>query len=356
MVKVGSNVLTRDDGGPDVLAMASIVDQVAKLHAAGMQVILVSSGAVACGRSILGGCVEKMDSVEQRQLFSAVGQVKLMSIYFTLFSDYGINVGQVLTQKENFDTRSAYLNQRSCIEVMLRRGVVPVVNENDTTSMTELMFTDNDELSGLIASMMRARLLIILSNIDGIFTGDPRLPQSQLIPRVEPGDDLSSYISTAKSGFGRGGMGTKYGVARRLAEEGIEVIIANGKRPNILSSLIEHPETAPHTTFVANAASVSPIKRWIAHSDSFARGSIWVDKKAAEVLKSDQAVSLLPIGLVKTEGEWEEGDLITIFDPDNQRIGVGRASIDSQAASQAMGKRGGRPVVHYDYLYIDEIR
>ena len=253
-------MLTRDDGKLDVTRMSAIVDQVVWLRRHGYEVILVSSGAVAAGRAELQ-VGHKLDSVEQRQLFSAIGQVKLTGLYYDLFREYGVRIGQVLTMKENFASRREYLNQRACMGVMLENGVVPVVNENDTVSVTELMFTDNDELSGLIATMMGAERLVILSNIDGIYTGSPADPQSKLITKVEPGRDLSEYIQQEKSGFGRGGMTTKCNIARKVADEGIEVIIANGKRDNILRSLVERRGETPHTTFVANKQAASGVKK-----------------------------------------------------------------------------------------------
>ena len=185
-VKVGSNVLTRRDGTLDVTRMSALVDQIAELHKAGIEIILVSSGAVASGRSEVRP-TKKLDSVDQRQLFSAVGQAKLINRYYELFREHGIPVGQVLTMKENFSTRRHYLNQKNCMTVMLENGVIPIVNENDTISVSELMFTDNDELSGLIASMMDAQALIILSNIDGIYNGSPADPESQVIREIEQG-------------------------------------------------------------------------------------------------------------------------------------------------------------------------
>ena len=227
-VKIGSNVLTRKDGTLDVTRMSALVDQVAELHRAGVEIVLVSSGAVASGRSEVKP-LRKLDSVDSRQLFSAVGQVKLINRYYELFREHGITVGQVLTTKESFSTRRHYLNQRNCMQVMLDNDVIPIVNENDTISVTELMFTDNDELSGLIAAMMDVQALVILSNIDGIYNGTPSQPGVTVIREVEQGKDLSDYISTEKSGFGRGGMLTKSSIARKVADEGITVFIANGK-------------------------------------------------------------------------------------------------------------------------------
>ena len=248
VVKIGSNVLTRRDGKLDVTRMSALVDQIAWLRSQGIEVILVSSGAVACGRRELT-VDHSLDSVEQRQLFSALGQAKLIGLYYDLFREYHIHVGQVLTMKENFQPGEQYRNQRACMTVMLENDVLPIVNENDTVSVTELMFTDNDELSGLIAQMMEADTLVLLSNIDGIYTGRPDDPASRLISEVAPGTDLSEYIQTEKSSAGRGGMQSKYATASKVQQAGISVIIANGKRENILVDLIEHPETTPHTLF-----------------------------------------------------------------------------------------------------------
>ena len=248
VVKVGSNVLTRKDGKLDVTRMSALVDQIAGLRRQGIEVILVSSGAVACGRRELV-VDHSLDSVEQRQLFSAVGQVKLVGLYYDLFREFRIPVGQVLTMKENFEPGEQFDNQRACMRVMLENGVLPIVNENDTVSVTELMFTDNDELSGLIAQMVEADTLVLLSNIDGIFTGHPDDPQSQLIPTVAPGTDLSAYIKAEKSAFGRGGMHSKYTTASKVSQAGIRVIIANGERENILIDLIERADSTPHTEF-----------------------------------------------------------------------------------------------------------
>ena len=249
VVKVGSNGLTRPDGKLDVTRMSALVDQIAWLRQHNYEVILVSSGAMASGRGELK-VDHDMDSVEQRQLFSALGQAKLIGLYYDLFREYHMHVGQVLTMKENFEPGEQYENQRACMTVMLEHDVLPIVNENDTVSVTELMFTDNDELSGLIARMMNADTLILLSNIDGIYTGQPDDPTSQLIRNVEPGTDLSQYIQTEKSAFGRGGMHSKYTTANKISLEGIRVIIANGERENVLVDLIQKKQEIPHTEFI----------------------------------------------------------------------------------------------------------
>ena len=250
VVKIGSNALTRPDGRLDVTRMSALVDQIAWLRQHDFEVILVSSGAVACGRRELKNVDHELDSVEQRQLYSALGQAKLIGLYYDLFREYHIHVGQVLTMKENFKPGEQYENQQACMRVMLENGVLPIVNENDTVSVTELMFTDNDELSGLIAQMMQANTLILLSNIDGIYTGNPADSRSQLIKEVAPGTDLSQFIQTEKSSAGRGGMQSKYATASKIQQAGIRVIIANGKRENVLIDLMEQPQATPHTEFI----------------------------------------------------------------------------------------------------------
>ena len=397
VIKVGSNVLTRLDGTLDVTRMSALVDQVAELRQRGIEVILVSSGAVASGRSEVQA-VKKLDSVEQRQLFSAVGQAKLINRYYELFREHHMAVGQVLTTKENFGTRRHYLNQKRCMNVMLENGVIPIVNENDTISVTDLMFTDNDELSGLIASMMDAQLLVILSNIDGIYNGNPADSTSEVIREIAPGMDLDNYIQTGKSSFGRGGMITKTRIARQVADEGITVVIANGRREQILVQLIEaleekplSAETAsaattaattaataaattaatlpttsaaatlpttsaqalPFTRFIPATTPTSSVKKWIAHSEGFAKGEIHLNAAASALLLEEKPISILPVGITAVKGEFEKDDIVRIIGNDGQSLGVGRVSCNAAQVSAVMGKHGKKPVVHYDYLCID---
>ena len=352
-IKIGSNVLTGKDGMLDKERMASLVAQIAQLHHNGVEVILVSSGAVASGRGELH-LDKKIDAVKSRQLFSAVGQVKLLNNYYELFSKHGISCGQVLTMKECFSTRRLYLNQKQCIEVMLENKVIPIVNENDTVAVTELMFTDNDELSGLIATMMDMEALIILSNIDGIYNGNPADEGTTVIREITAADkDLSKFIQTKKSSFGRGGMITKTNIARKVAKEGITVIIANGTRENILPELLKPQSNVIYTTFTPSTKEISSVKKWIAHSDGYAKGSLVINEKAKAKLLSEEAVSLLPIGVVSVEGEFEKDDIVKIVTTEGESIGVGKVSCDSTKARILAGNKGGRALIHYDYLYLE---
>lgn len=352
VVKIGSNVLARKDGKPNITNMSALVDQIAYLKSKGHEVVLVSSGAVACGRSALTPKKE-LDAVSARQLYSAIGQIKLINLYDRFFDTYGLVVGQVLTQKDNFSSRTAYLNQRACMLTMLQNGVIPIVNENDTVSLTELMFTDNDELSGLIATMIDADLLVILSNVDGIYTGNPSDPESRLIERIAASENIDRFIVEGKSSYGRGGMTTKCNIAGKVSSEGIAVVIACGNRPNVLVDIIEKPSAVPHTLFEPSARELSSVKRWIAHSGSFAKGGIRVNENISRLLSNDNAVSILPVGVTDVEGEWEPGDIIIIKDNEGKRLGIGKAAIGSAETSESMGNKGARFIIHYDYLYIE---
>jgi glutamate 5-kinase len=351
-IKVGSNVLTRKDGTLDVTRMSSLVDQIAGLHRQGLEIILISSGAVASGKSEISP-KGKLDNVSARQLYSAVGQAKLINRYYDFFREHGIACGQVLTTKESLGTRQHYLNQKNCIGVMLENQVIPIMNENDTIAVTELMFTDNDELSGLIAAMMDAEALIILSNIDGIYNGSPGDPASEVIRIIDPDQEPEKYIQTSKSTFGRGGMLTKYRIARKVSNEGIEVIIANGMRENILLDILSTGNNTVYTRFVPSAKTSSGVKKWIAHSDSFAKGEIYINENAGKALLGDKATSLLPVGIVAINGPFEKDDIVKIINPEKKVIGVGKVSCDSTKTAEVIGKKGGRPIIHYDYLYLE---
>lgn len=352
-VKIGSNVLTRKDGTLDVTQMSALVDQLAALHHEGYELVLISSGAVASGRSEVK-VSKKLDAVSSRQLYSAVGQAKLINRYYELFRDHGLRCGQVLTTKESFGSRIHYLNQKHCMEVMLENGVIPIVNENDTISVTELMFTDNDELSGLIATMMGMDALVILSNVDGIYTGNPSDQNARLISVVESTKtDLSVYVQASRSSFGRGGMLTKCRIAQKVADEGILVIIANGKRPNVLLELLTEGSSTPCTRFLPSSKPVSSVKKWIAHSEGFAKGEIRINRGAEVALLAPEANSLLLVGVTKVEGEFEKDDIVRIVNEDGKSLGLGCVGYSSDEARRLIGSRDRKPLIHYDYLYME---
>lgn len=353
-VKVGSNVLTKSDGTLNDANISHLVDQIAKLRQEGVEVVLVSSGAVAAGRGEIGNG-RKLDTVSARQLWSAVGQVKMINKWAEAFSKYGIVCAQVLTTKENFSDRVHYLNMKNCISTLIENKVIPIVNENDTISVTELMFTDNDELSGLIASMEDSEALVILSNIDGIYDGSPDLSESNVIREItSKSKPLNEAISTSKSSFGRGGMLTKYHIAKKVAKGGINVHIANGMKENTLLRIMNPTDDFVHTIFISDHKKSSHFKKWISYSESFAKGELVVNAGARIALLSSQATSLLPVGVISIEGAFEKGDLVRIKDEAGQLIGIGKAEYNSEKAEKYKGNKNKKAVIHYDYLYLME--
>ena len=349
-IKVGSNVLTRADGTLNVERMDSLVDQIVQLRNDGHDVALVTSGSMAAGRSMISS-YQDLNPVAQRQLLSSVGQVKLIDQYKQLFDKHGVRIGQLLATKQDFGSRVHYLNMKNCFDVLWQNNV-PVVNENDAVSLTGLMFTDNDELSGLIASMLDCHKLIILSNIDGIFDGDPSDPSARVIREVANGTSVSQYVRATKSGFGRGGMVTKCRSAQKTAQTGIDVYIANGAAQNVITRIISDDPSLPRTHFQPGDRTPA-IKKWIAYSDGFAAARVTVNKGAADALQNaDKPASLLPVGVREFEGDFRKDDIIAIIAPDGNPIAVGRAAMDKETAQRQAFAAKQKPLVHYDYLYV----
>jgi glutamate 5-kinase len=352
-IKVGSNVITRNDGSLNEGRILRIVEDIAVLYKQGVEVLLISSGAVAAGRSDIS-LSRRTNIIAARQIWASVGQVKLMSSYQFLFGKYGIHAGQLLATKDSFRDRRNYLNMKNCISAMLENRVLPIVNENDTISINELMFTDNDELSGLISSMMDCQSLIILTNVDGVYSGMPGQENVELITRIEmESESLEKHISPVKSGFGRGGMITKYSIARKIAAEGIDVFVANGARDSVITDIVRGKDV-PCTRFVAGEKKESGVRKWLSHSDTFAKGSVTINSGAREALMGEKATSLLMIGILKINGFFKRGDIVRIFDEDGTHIGLGQAQFDSVKAEQNLGAKMSKPFIHYNYLFIYE--
>ena len=353
VIKIGSSSLTHPETGAlNLTKLEVLVREISDLHNMGKDVIVVSSGAIAVGRRA-AGLGHRPSETKEKQACAAIGQARLMMIYQKLFSEYNQLAAQILMTKRTVMDNLSRFNALNTFQELLKLGAIPIVNENDTISVSELMFTDNDELSGLIASMMNVQALIILSNINGIYNGSPSNPDSSVIREIEHGKDLSNYIQASKSSFGRGGMLTKTNIARKVADEGITVIIANGKRDNILVDLLQHPDETLCTRFIPSNEPVSSVKKWIAHSEGFAKGEIHINKCATEILNSENAVSILPIGITRIEGEFEKDDIVRIMDFQGNQVGIGKVNCDARQAKEAIGKHGKKAVVHYDYLYIE---
>lgn len=352
-VKVGSNVITQSDRSLNTSRMLRIVEEIAILSKQGFEVIFISSGAVAagCGDVTLS---KKTNLISSKQIWAAIGQVKLMSKYQFLFGKYGIQAGQLLATKESFRDRQHYLNMKNCISSMLENRVLPIVNENDTVSINELMFTDNDELSGMISSMMDCSTLIILTNVDGVYKGKPGEEDSELIREINGSTvNFEKHILATKSGFGRGGMLTKCSIARQIAAEGIDVFIANGNHDSVITAILSGRDI-PCTRFAASPCKSKSVKKWLSHSDDFSRGAVYINNGASKALLGEKAVSLLMIGVERIDGYFRKGDIIRIMDEKGKQVGLGKSQYDSEKAAQLLGEKGIKPLVLYDYLYINE--
>ncbi|ACF13906.1 glutamate 5-kinase [Chloroherpeton thalassium ATCC 35110] len=352
VVKVGTNVLSKPDGLLDEQVMSDLVSQIARMRQSGVNVILVSSGAVGAGRSLVH-LSEKTHPVETRQVLSSIGQIRLINTYAKLFNAQNLLCAQILVTKSDFRDRRHYLNMQTCLNALLKQGVIPIVNENDAISVTELMFTDNDELSGLIASMMQAEALLILTNVDGVFDGNFHEGNAQVISEINSKKlDYSKYIKPVKSSFGRGGMLTKCSIAHKLSLMGITVHIANGKKSGILEEILSGVSVG--TKFISQKRT-SSVKRWMAHAEGYEKGTVFINRGAeAALLSHETATSLLPVGVLRIEGGFKKGDIIKICNEQNATLGYGMAQYDSQKAASLIGQKGQKPLVHYDYLFLKQ--
>lgn len=348
-VKVGTHVITKADGLPDEEIITGISTQIAFLKDQGYQVVLISSGAVAAGRSIFP--FNKItDTIELRQVLSSLGQVELITMYKKVFDRLNVRCSQVLVTKEDFKSRTHYLNMKNCVTALLKNDIVPIINENDVVSITELMFTDNDELAGLVGTMISTDLIVILTNVDGVYDRDPSDSDSTLIRVYETKHIKNNQISIGKqSDFGRGGILTKCHMAEKIAGMGIPVHIANGRTDNILLSVIKEKEP-PGTLFPARKAT-SNIKKYIAHAYD-TKGKVVVNEGVKAALTYNMASSLLPVGIVQVVGKFKKGDVIRVEDETGLEIGLGLARVDAEKATEIMGQKGKKPIIHYDHLFL----
>jgi glutamate 5-kinase len=355
LIKVGTNVISKEDGTLDEKIMAEIVDQISQLKKQNLEIILITSGAVGAGKSLINLAdknLGKNADVIKRQILASAGQIKLMNLYLKFFGNHQYNCAQILVTKEDFRDRLHYLNMKNCLEALLKNEIVPVINENDVVSVTELMFTDNDELAGLIAAMLNVDTVIILTNVDGIFDQNPNNEGAKLLNKIDHKTNLEEFISPDKSSFGRGGMLTKSRIAQKLSLLGITTHIANGKRKNILLDLLKSSDS-PATTFLPSK-KLSSVKRWIAYSRGYEKGTVFINKCAEDIITSkSKAISLLPVGITKIEGDFEKGEIIKVKNEQGADIGFGMAQYSSEKAKEFLGQKGKRPLIHYDYFFLD---
>lgn len=334
VVKVGSSLLI-DAAAGEVRAtwLAALAADIAKLHHAGKDVLVVSSGSIALGRSRL-----KLPSgllkLEESQAAAAVGQIELARIWSGVLGHHGIGAGQILVTLQDTEERRRYLNARSTITKLLEWRAVPVINENDTVATNEIRYGDNDRLAARVATMTSADLLILLSDIDGLYTAPPSAnPNAKLIPVVESVTaDIEAMAGAAESELSRGGMRTKIEAAKIATSAGTHMLIASGK--------IEHPLQAiadggPCTWFLTPANPVTARKRWIAGSLE-PKGTLTIDAGAVAALRAGK--SLLPAGVIRVDGQFARGDAVVVRGPDTHEIGRGLVAYDADHAEQIKGR------------------
>jgi glutamate 5-kinase len=352
VVKVGSQVLCDPQGALNRQVLSNLVSQFSDLVADGWQVLLVSSGAVAAGSGLADENLRQIpDPVVRKQVMAANGQVRLMQAYRELFEQRELPIAQVLATKSDFQTRRHYLNMRGCIEALLTAGIVPVINENDVVSVTELMFTDNDELAGLLAGMVNAELLCLLSTVPGVYDGDPEDETTQCIPCWDDGlYQVEDVVLRGTSALGRGGMHNKLAIARKVARLGTEVVIADGTDPQIMDNILGDHKAGTRFPVIGDA---SPAKKWLASADDHATGSVTVNQGAEDaLLDRNRLASLLPVGIETVDGHFERGDVVQILSLSGRVLGCGQAKYGHEEARKLIGQRGQKPLVHYDYLYL----
>ncbi|PIZ94215.1 MAG: glutamate 5-kinase [Candidatus Magasanikbacteria bacterium CG_4_10_14_0_2_um_filter_37_12] len=350
VVKVGTNVITKDNGLLDIPMMKKIIIQLVKLKKLGVEVILVSSGAMGAGKSVVK-LDKKTDEVGRRQVLASVGQVELMNVYKRILSKHKFISAQILSTKEDFRDRNHYMNMRNCFSSLSKDNIIPIVNENDVVSITELMFTDNDELAGLISAMMNVDALFLLTNVDGVYDGNPEDKTSRIIHTIEPSAPRRQFATPQISKFGRGGMMTKSKIARKLSNLGIITHIVNGKKNGVILDLFAGDEIG--TTFLS-IKKISNVKKRLAHAYGQEKGTAYLNELATNIFSNpDRPLSLLPVGVTKITGKFEKGDIIKIIGSRQEEIGLGIAQYGFDTAHSLIGQKGHRALIHYDYLFLN---
>ncbi|MGA7828335.1 MAG: glutamate 5-kinase [Geobacteraceae bacterium] len=352
VIKIGSSVLTDENGELDTDFLDSLALEIAGLREKGCAVVVVSSGAIAAGICTLG-LPERPKTIPQKQASAAVGQPKLIQAYEAVFSRRNLKVAQVLLTSEDLANRLRFLNARATMDVLFAYGVVPVINENDTVAVEEIKFGDNDNLSALVTSLVEANLLIILSDIDGFYDADPRTNQeAQLVPLV-PTITRSVEQAAAGSGsaVGTGGMATKIAAAKRAGRYGVATLIINGQKPGTLARALAGEEVG--TLFLPSGESLNRRKHWIAYTLR-PQGRIFVDTGALVAL-SRNGKSLLPSGVSRVEGDFERGSCVGVCGLDEKEFARGIVDYSRQEIEKILGCKSSNIESILGYRYGDEI-
>lgn len=361
IVKVGSRSLTGDDGLLDQAQVANLARQLIMLVEMGKRVVLVSSGAVASGVGKLG-LASRPSDLATLQAVAAIGQTHLIHVYEQTFAKHGRLAAQVLLTASELDDRVAYLNVRNTLRRLLELGAIPIINENDTVAVDELKttFGDNDRLAGMVAGLLEGSLLVILSDVQGLYDRDPSDPNAQVVPTVERIDEsIEEMVRDRKTGVSKGGMASKLATAKFVTNSGQSVIIGWGRGPDVLVRLARGESIG--TLFVPQSKTISPRKRWIGFSAQPA-GQLSVDQGAAKAMCEDGR-SLLAIGIKTVEGDFGKGDVVSIINEQATEIARGLINYNSTQVKQIRGCRSDRieqilgqcpyeEVIHRDNLAI----
>ncbi len=348
VVKIGSALLTNDGRGVDRQAIEGWVRQMAGLHRRSIEIVLVSSGAVAEGMTRLGW-TRRPHEVHKLQAAAAVGQMGLVQVYEQAFQGYGTHTAQILLTREDLASRERYLNARTTLCTLLRLGVVPIVNENDTVATDEIRLGDNDTLAGLVCNLVEAELLVILTDQEGFFSADPRLDSgAELITLAEAGDVALEGLAGGSGAFGRGGMQTKLAAAKLAARSGTATIIASGRTPDVLGRVAGGDSIG--TLFKPPQPPLAARKQWLA-GQLRPRGILTLDAGAVEVLRRSGR-SLLAVGVSAVAGTFRRGEVVSCVGPDGREVARGLVNYDAAETDRIKGQPSDR--IEGILGYVDE--
>jgi len=348
VVKIGSALLASAGQGLDTAAIARWVEELAALRRRGVEVLLVTSGAVAAGMQRLGRST-RPHALHELQAMAAVGQMGLVQVYESAFQRHGLHTAQVLLTHDDLANRGRYLNARTTLRTLLEFGVIPVINENDTVATEEIRFSDNDTLAALVANLVEADLLFILTDQQGLFEQDPRThPQAKLVDEAEADDPALLAMAGGKGALGRGGMRTKLLAAAKAARSGASTVIVWGRHENVIARVLAGE--AIGTLLKPGASRLAARKRWLA-GRMHASGRLVLDTGAVRVLR-EGGKSLLPVGVKAVEGEFARGELVSCVDVDGREVARGLVNYGSEDAARIAGQASGR--IETILGYVDE--
>ena len=349
VIKVGTSSLVSDNGSLDNGKISNLASQLYIIRKQGKQIILVSSGAIRAGMERLNTC-KRPNNIPEQQATAAIGQSVLMRTYTDLFSEYGIIPAQILLTRDDFDHRMRYLNARNTLRTLLKFGTIPIVNENDTVATEEIRFGENDSLSALVAASVDADLLINLSDVDGLYDGDPKNNiECRLIEEVEHiTPEIEELAGGTRGNCGSGGMHTKIEAAKIAVNSGVKMIIANASRPSVIVDAVAGKNVG--TRFLRNSVELNHKKRWIAFASKL-KGSIIINDGAKKML-TERGKSLLPAGIIGCDGDFGVGDLVEVMSESSEQIARGLSNYSQNEIELIKGKKSSeikKILGHKDY-------